>query len=85
MHFGDDPKKKIKKVSVMHCLQRRNDGLIFVITGVTFLVSNQVITCVDVLSISLVWYLNYSPRGRGVRGGGRGAKEHLDEIDRLPL
>ena len=37
-------KRKIKKVSDMHYLQRRNDALIFVITGVTFLVSNQVIT-----------------------------------------
>ena len=65
----------------MRYLPRRNDALIFfVITGVKFLVSDQVISGVSILSymcrffllsISLIWYLNYNPEGakRAFRGG----------------
>ena len=74
--------RKIKKDSVMYYLQRRSDALIFfVITGVLFLVSDQVISGVSILSymcrffllsISLIWYLNYSPQGnKGAFRGGR--------------
>ena len=43
--------RKIKKDSVMHYLQRRSDALIFFFdTEVTFLMSDQVISGVSILS-----------------------------------
>ena len=41
----------------MHYIQRRNGALIFVITGVAFLVSDQVISGVSILSYICGFFL----------------------------